>query len=196
MSIIQELEAKQLKTDLPDINPGDQIRVSLKIVEGSKERIQNYEGVVVRIQGSGITRSVVVRRIVSQIGVEKSFPLHSPRVTEIKIIRRGKVRRSRLYYLRERFGRKATRIAEKRTTTSEKGTKATLATEAPVSDVTTAAPADAASSEASVKESKKAESIKQKKDTKKKPEKKATEAKADSKEKKTDKASKKKASDK
>ena len=114
-TLMETVAARQLKTDLPDLNPGDQVKVSLKIIEGSKERIQHFEGVVVRLQGVGVSRRVVVRRVVSQIGVEKSFPIHSPRVTAIQVLRQGKVRRARLYYLRTRFGRKATRIAEKRT---------------------------------------------------------------------------------
>jgi large subunit ribosomal protein L19 len=116
MQTIQKLQEERLKKDLPVIRPGDQVRVSLKIIEGAKERVQNYEGVVVRFNGHGISRSVVVRRVVSQIGVEKSFPLHSPRVTKIKILKQGKVRRAKLYYLRQRVGRKATRIHEKRET--------------------------------------------------------------------------------
>ena len=114
-TLLDEVKAQQLKQDLPAIRTGDQVKVSLKIIEGSKERVQTYEGVVVRLQGTGVSRRVVVRRVVSQIGVEKSFPLHSPRVTAIKVLRSGKVRRARLYYLRERYGRKATRISEKRT---------------------------------------------------------------------------------
>ena len=114
-TLIEQVKAMQIKQDLPAIRTGDSVRVSLKIIEGAKERVQHYEGVVVRLQGVGISRRVIVRRVVSQIGVEKSFPLHSPRVTAIKVLRSGKVRRARLFYLRERHGRKATRIAEKRT---------------------------------------------------------------------------------
>ncbi len=114
MSVIEALQAAEIKKDWPEMHPGDQIRVSHKIIEGAKERVQNYEGVVVRFQGKGISRSIVVRRVVSQIGVEKAFPLSSPRVTQIKVIKQGKVRRARLYYLRERVGRKATRIADKK----------------------------------------------------------------------------------
>lgn len=115
MTLLQEIKDRQLKAELPILRAGDQVKVSLKIVEGAKERIQHYEGVVVRLQGVGVSRRVVVRRVVSQIGVEKSFPIHSPRVTEIKVLRRGKVRRARLFYLRDRIGRKATRINEKKT---------------------------------------------------------------------------------
>ncbi len=115
LTLLQEINQAQLKKDLPTIRTGDQVKVSLKIIEGAKERIQHYEGVVVRLQGVGVSRRVVVRRVVSQIGVEKSFPLHSPRVTAIKVLRSGKVRRARLFYLRDRVGRKATRISEKRT---------------------------------------------------------------------------------
>ena len=114
-TLLDEIKQSYIKQDVPDIHTGDTVKVSLKIVEGSKERIQHYEGVVVRLQGAGVSRRVVVRRVVSQIGVEKSFPLHSPRVTAIKVLRSGKVRKARLFYLRDRVGRKATRIAEKKT---------------------------------------------------------------------------------
>lgn len=110
--ILAEVTKDQLKTDLPEINPGDTVKVFAKIREGGKERIQAYEGVVIKLQGHGISRSVTVRRIFQGVGVERVFPLHSPRVDRIEVLRRGDVRRARLYYLRALRG-KATRIKEK-----------------------------------------------------------------------------------
>lgn len=110
--ILAEVTKDQLKADLPEINPGDTVKVHAKIREGGKERIQAYEGVVIKLQGHGISRSVTVRRIFQGVGVERVFPLHSPRVDRIEVLRRGDVRRARLYYLRALRG-KATRIKEK-----------------------------------------------------------------------------------
>jgi large subunit ribosomal protein L19 len=105
-SLIQDIEQSQLKTDLPEIAVGDTIEVHVRIIEGAKERIQIFEGVVIKIQGTGLTRTMTVRRIVANEGVERTFPLHSPRVSKVEIRRHGDTRRSRLYYLRERVGKK------------------------------------------------------------------------------------------
>ncbi len=109
--IIRSIEAEQIKSDLPTIYIGDQVRVGVRIQEGGKERVQNYEGVVIARRGSGLTQTITVRKVFQGIGVERIFLLHSPRVDAIKVLRRGKVRRAKLYYLRDRVG-KATRIKE------------------------------------------------------------------------------------
>jgi large subunit ribosomal protein L19 len=110
--IIRSIETEQLKSNLPDIYVGDTVRVGVKIQEGGKERTQPYEGVVIAMRNGGINETITVRRIFQGVGVERVFLLHSPRIESIKIIRRGKVRRAKLYYLRERVG-KATRIKQR-----------------------------------------------------------------------------------
>jgi large subunit ribosomal protein L19 len=110
--VISDIEKGQLKENLPAINPGDTVKVFVKIVEGGKERIQGYEGVVIKRRGSGINQTFTVRRVFQGIGVERTFLLHSPRVDRIEVLRRGIVRRAKLYYLRGLTG-KATRIKEK-----------------------------------------------------------------------------------
>jgi len=112
-NIIDEIEKKQLKKNLPSINVGDTIRVSKTIVEGKKSRTQRFEGTVVRITGSSSRKSIVIRKTMGGVGVEKTYLLHSPLITDIEIIQRCKVRRSRLYYLRERVGAKANRLKAK-----------------------------------------------------------------------------------
>lgn len=101
------------KTDLPDFGSGDTVRVHAKVVEGNRERIQVFEGVVIRVRNKGVSSNFTVRKIASGVGVERTFPLHSPRVDKIEVVRRGKVRRKNLYYLRGRTG-KAARIKERR----------------------------------------------------------------------------------
>ena len=110
--IIKELEEQYKKSDIPEINPGDTVKVFVRIVEGNKERIQAFEGTVIKEHGSGINKTITVRKVFQGIGVERVFLLNSPRIEKINILRRGDVRRSKLYYLRERSG-KATRIREK-----------------------------------------------------------------------------------
>jgi large subunit ribosomal protein L19 len=111
-AIINSIEAEFLKTDLPTIHVGDTIKVGVKIVEGGKERIQPYEGTVIAMRNGGINETITVRRVFQGVGVERVFLLHSPRIANIKILRRGKVRRAKLYYLRDRVG-KATRIQQR-----------------------------------------------------------------------------------
>ncbi len=114
LSVIHEIEKEYLKKDLPDFRPGDTVKVHFRIVEGEeKERVQVFEGVVIRKRGSGTGATFTVRKVSYGIGVERTFPLHSPRIEKIEIVRRGKVRRARLYYLRQRTGKSA-RIKERR----------------------------------------------------------------------------------
>ena len=110
--IIRSIEAKQLKSDLPTIHVGDSVRVGVRIQEGGKERVQPYEGTVIAMRNGGINETITVRRIFQGVGVERVFMLHSPKIADIKILRRGKVRRAKLYYLRDRVG-KATRIQQR-----------------------------------------------------------------------------------
>ena len=113
MNIIQALEQEQLRNDIPKFIPGDSVRVHVKVVEGSNERIQMFEGVVIKRKGAGISATYTVRKMSSGIGVERTFPVNDPRVAKVEVLRQGRVRRAKLYYLRERHG-KAARIAEKR----------------------------------------------------------------------------------
>ncbi len=113
MNIIETLEKEQLRSDIPAFKAGDTVRVHAKIVEGNRERIQMFEGVVIGRQGTGVRETFTVRRISYGIGVERTFPVHSPRVAKIDVLRHGIVRRAKLYYLRNLTG-KAARIKEKR----------------------------------------------------------------------------------
>lgn len=112
MDIIRELEKEQLRQDLPRLQIGDTVRVFVKVVEGNRERLQNFEGTVIKIQGGGVRRSFTVRRLSYGVGVERTFPYHSPRIGRIEIVRHGRVRRAKLYYLRNRVG-KAAKVAER-----------------------------------------------------------------------------------
>ena len=111
MDIIRELEKEQLKSDITPFNVGDTIRVYAKVVEGSRERLQMVEGVVIKRQNGGIRETFTVRRIASGVGVERTWPLHSPRVDRIEVVRRGIVRRAKLFYLRDKVG-KAAKVKE------------------------------------------------------------------------------------
>ena len=113
MNIIDVLEKEQLRTDVPEFRPGDTVRVHVKVVEGNRERIQAYEGVVIARAGKGVRELFTVRRISYGVGVERKFPVHSPRIDKIEVVRHGIVRRAKLYYLRELTG-KAARIKERR----------------------------------------------------------------------------------
>jgi len=117
MNIIEQLEKEQIakldaQREVPEFAPGDTVRVSMRVVEGTRERLQAYEGVVIARSGAGANASFTVRKISYGEGVERVFPLHSPRIASIEVVRRGQVRRAKLYYLRERRGKSA-RIAEK-----------------------------------------------------------------------------------
>ncbi len=110
--LIRSIEAEQLKSDLPVVHIGDTVRVGVKIKEGDKERTQPYEGVVIARGSAGISQNITVRRVFQGVGVERVFLIHSPRIESIKVLRRGKVRRAKLYFLRERTG-KATRLKQR-----------------------------------------------------------------------------------
>ena len=110
--VVRELEAKSLKQDVPDFRPGDTVRVSVRIVEGDKERLQDFEGICIRRKSGGIRETFTLRRVSYGVGMERIFPLHSPRIENIQVVRKGKVRRAKLYYLRDRKGKKA-RISER-----------------------------------------------------------------------------------
>ena len=116
MDAIKELEREQLRTDLPEIEAGDTVRVSVKVVEGSRERIQVFEGTVMRMRGGGLNRSITVRRIASGVGVERTFMVHAPRIDKIDVVRHGVARRAQLTFLRNRVGKAAT-LRERRTNT-------------------------------------------------------------------------------
>jgi large subunit ribosomal protein L19 len=109
--MIREVTKDQLRTDHPDFRPGDTLRVHVKVIEGQRERIQVFEGVVIKKRGSGISQTFTVRKVSNGVGVERTFPLHSPKIDKIEVVRRGKVRRAKLYYLRNLRG-KAARIKE------------------------------------------------------------------------------------
>jgi large subunit ribosomal protein L19 len=111
-NIIQELEKEQLRTDLPAIEVGDTVRVFVKVIEGTRERLQNFEGVIIKIQGGGVRKSFTVRRISYGVGVERTFPYNSPRIGRIELVRHGVVRRAKLFYLRDLSG-KAAKIRER-----------------------------------------------------------------------------------
>ncbi|WP_223066751.1 50S ribosomal protein L19 [Paenibacillus caui] len=113
MNIVQAITQEQLRKDIPSFRPGDTLKVYVKVIEGSRERIQLFEGVVIKRRGGGISETYTVRKISNGVGVERTFPLHSPKIDKIEVARRGKVRRAKLYYLRELRG-KAARIKEVR----------------------------------------------------------------------------------
>jgi len=113
MTLIEALERENLKQEVPEFNVGDTVRVYNKIVEGTRERIQMFEGVVIARKNSSVRETFTVRRVSFGVGVEKTFPVHSPRIDRIEVVKRGKVRRAKLYYLRDLTG-KATKIKEKK----------------------------------------------------------------------------------
>ena len=115
MGLIEKIEAAQLKTDRPQIRPGQTVEVLVRVVEGDKERQQKFRGEVINVRGGGLRRTFTVRKISEGIGVERTFPVHGPAVAEIKVVRHSKVRRAKLYYLRRKTG-KAARLTEKKST--------------------------------------------------------------------------------
>ncbi|ADC48127.1 MULTISPECIES: 50S ribosomal protein L19 [Alkalihalophilus] len=110
-NLIREITSEQLRTDLPAFRPGDTLVIDVKVVEGTRERIQKFEGVVIKRRGTGVSETFTVRKVSYGVGVERTFPLHSPKIAKIDVKRRGKVRRAKLYYLRALRG-KAARIKE------------------------------------------------------------------------------------
>lgn len=112
MDIIEQISARRMKDSVPEFSIGDTVRVDVKVVEGGRERVQAFQGTVIQRKGAGIRETFTVRKVSQGVGVERIFPLHSPNVSTIKVVRRGKVRRAKLYYLRKLKG-KAARIAEK-----------------------------------------------------------------------------------
>ena len=107
MDVLDQIESEQSKKEAPSLRPGETVRVHVKVVEGEKERTQVFEGIVIRISGKGNRATFTVRKISYGIGVERIFPLHSPRIEKVEVVSRGKVRRAKLYYLRERSGKGA-----------------------------------------------------------------------------------------
>ena len=113
MNTLDALDAKSLRTDIPDFRPGDTLKVHVRVIEGSRQRVQIFQGAVIRRQGAGARETFTVRKVSFGVGVERTFPVHSPIVDHIEIVTRGDVRRAKLYYLRELRGKKA-KIKEKR----------------------------------------------------------------------------------
>ncbi len=111
MNIIDTLEQEQLKKDIPEFSIGDTVKVYVKVVEGTRERLQAFEGTVIQRNGGGVSETFTVRRVSYGVGVERTFPLHSPRVAQIEVLHRGRVRRAKLFYLRNRVG-KAAKVRE------------------------------------------------------------------------------------
>jgi large subunit ribosomal protein L19 len=120
MNPIEAIERAQLQGSVPDFKPGDSVRVHVKVIEGEKERIQVFAGVVIRKSGGGIRASFTVRKVSYGVGVERTFPIHSPRIDKLEVTTRGHVRRAKLYYLRERSGKAARITAEKTTKDDER----------------------------------------------------------------------------
>ena len=112
MDIIKSITADMIRTDLPQLNVGDTVRVSVKVKEGTRERLQAFEGTIIRKENGGIAETFTVRRVSYGVGVERTFPVNSPNIGKIEVIRKGKVRRAKLYYLRDRVG-KAAKVKEK-----------------------------------------------------------------------------------
>ena len=119
-TIIESLEQRNMRTDLPQFKAGDTLRVHFKVIEGNRQRIQVFEGICIKRQGSGFRETFTVRKQSFGVGVERTFPLHSPTVAKVEVVTKGRVRRAKLYYLRERRGKRA-RIRERRETTTARG---------------------------------------------------------------------------
>lgn len=114
MDILRTITNEQIKKDIEEFGTGDTVKVHVKIKEGTRERIQIFEGIVIKRQGGGIAETFTVRRIASGVGVERTFPVHSPRIERVEVIRKGKIRKAKIYYLRNRIGRAAFKIKEKK----------------------------------------------------------------------------------
>jgi len=107
MDLINNIESEYLKKDLPEFKSGDTVKVNVKVIEGNRERIQTFEGVIIAANGAGVNKTITVRKLSFGVGVERIFPVHAPIVDSIEVVRKGKVRRSKLYYLRDRVGKSA-----------------------------------------------------------------------------------------
>ena len=114
MNTLNQVENARLRDDIPDFAPGDNVKVHVRVLEGGRERVQLFEGVVIGRSGGGLRETFTVRKVSFGVGVERIFPIHAPIISKIEVTRKGKVRRAKLYYLRDRIGSKATRIKEKR----------------------------------------------------------------------------------
>ena len=112
-NIIKAIEKEHMRTDLPDVRIGETVKVFVKVIEGTRERLQGFEGYVIAKKGGGVNETIIVRRVSFGIGIERTFPIHSPKIASIEVIRAGKVRRSKLYYLRDRAGKSA-KLKEKK----------------------------------------------------------------------------------
>ena len=146
MNVLDELDAAQLRTDVPEFRPGDTVDVGVRVVEGNRSRVQRFQGVVIRRQGGGVRETFTVRKVSFGVGVERTFPVHTPVIEDIKVVTRGDVRRAKLYYLRELRGKKA-KIKEKRDNAGPvaKGARAAAAAPAePVEPTTPTEPVAAA----------------------------------------------------
>jgi large subunit ribosomal protein L19 len=114
VNVLEEITQEQIRTDIPELAPGDTVKVSARVIEGTRERIQVFEGTVMKMRAGGIQRSITVRRIASGVGVERTFKVNSPRIEKIEVVRHGQARRAQLYFLRKRIGKAAT-LRERRT---------------------------------------------------------------------------------
>ena len=108
MNVLEEITQEQIRTDIPELAPGDTVKVSARVIEGTRERVQVFEGTVMKMRAGGIQRSITVRRIASGVGVERTFKVNSPRIEKIEVMRHGQARRAQLYFLRKRVGKAAT----------------------------------------------------------------------------------------
>jgi large subunit ribosomal protein L19 len=122
MGLIEKIEAAQLKSDRPQLRPGDTVEVQVRVIEGDKERQQKFRGEVINVRGSGLRKTFTVRKISNGIGVERTFPLHGPAVAEVKVLKHSKVRRAKLFYLRRKTG-KAARLTERKVGAGETSTQ-------------------------------------------------------------------------
>ena len=122
MGLMEKIEAAQLRSDRPELRPGDTVEVAVRVIEGDKERQQKFRGEIINVRGAGVRKTFTVRKISDGIGVERTFPLHSPAVGEIKVLKHSKVRRAKLFYLRHKTG-KAARLTEKKTVARERAPK-------------------------------------------------------------------------
>jgi ribosomal protein L19 len=137
MNILDSLDAASLRSDIPTFRSGDELKVHVRVIEGSKSRIQVFQGLVISRSGSGVRETFTIRKVSYGVGVERTFPVHTPVIEKMEVVRRGDVRRAKLYYLRELRG-KAAKIRERRGEVPTTGTPVSAVTSAPVSDVSEA----------------------------------------------------------